>query len=100
VSKGTLDRRIGALQAQIKPRPELPELPEWLSWTTCDELMRLEELYRRAEDAGEDEMSESDQHHVLAVYAAAMARMLDAPAEVRADPAARATPSCSPACGP
>jgi hypothetical protein len=60
-----------------------------MHWVTTSELMRLEELYRRAADAGEDEMSESDQHHAMAVYSAAKARMLDAPPEVRADPAAR-----------
>jgi hypothetical protein len=82
-----LDKRLRALRAQIKPSPE--PVPEWLHWTTCDELMQLEERYRRAADAGEDELSEGDQHHIMAVYSAAMARMLDAPPDVRADPAAR-----------
>jgi hypothetical protein len=83
------DRRLATLEARIQPRREPFDIPEWVHWATCDELMRLEALYRRAADAGEDEMSESDQHHAMAVYSAAMARMLDAPPEVRADPEAR-----------
>jgi hypothetical protein len=86
VSWVTLGKRVGILQAQIKPRPEPVDIPEWVHWTTCDELMRLEELYRRAED---DEMSEADQHRAAAIYETSCARMLDAPPEVRADPEAR-----------
>jgi hypothetical protein len=89
VSKGTLDKRLDALQARIAPRSSMPAIPEWLHWTTTGELMRLEELYRAAEVADLPELSESDQHHAMAVYSAAMARMLDAPPEVRADPEAR-----------
>jgi hypothetical protein len=88
--KTTLEKRLTAIGvAAAGGHPQLIKIPEWLSWATSGELMQLEECYRRAEEAGEDGPGEIDQHRMMAIYSAAMARMLDAPPEARADPAAR-----------
>ena len=72
--KTTLEKRLAAIEgAAAGAHPQLIEIPEWLNWATCDELTRLEQVFRDAAAAMSDELGEADQHRVMAEAAAVSA---------------------------
>jgi hypothetical protein len=84
-----LEKRLDVLQAQAAPRQARPEIPEWMHWLTYAELDELETIIRIADVANAAELDERSCHRVWTLYSAAKVRILDAPLEVRAAPAAR-----------
>jgi hypothetical protein len=78
--RSAFERRLAGIEAALDalaPRPSeydrfIAENP-WIAWMSTDELLELEELYRRAEDG---EATAADGEHALAIMHASKARML------------------------
>jgi len=87
-----LERRLAEITAaldEIAPRPPHHEGPAWLPWCTTAELLKLDLILRRLENERDAEPTDVEQWEAAAIECASIARMLAAPPEVRADPAAR-----------
>jgi hypothetical protein len=77
----TVERRIAGIEAaldELAPKPTAYDkfiaANPWIDWMSCAELSELEEIYRRAEDAGE--ATPADVERALAIVHTSKARML------------------------
>jgi hypothetical protein len=75
------ERRLAGIEAElgaIAPKPDalaaFKAANPWFEWTTCDELIELEQIYRIAEEG--DGMTPADEAKALAIVYASQARML------------------------
>jgi hypothetical protein len=76
-----IERRFAMIEAaldELAPKPsaydEFIAANPWIDWMTCDELSELEQIYRRAEEAGE--AAPADGERALAIMHTSKARML------------------------
>jgi hypothetical protein len=80
----TIERRLLEAEAavdRIAPKADPTEAQiraenPWIRWLTCDELTRLEAIYRGAEDARRDGLNEAEEAEALSIAHAAEARRL------------------------
>jgi hypothetical protein len=87
----TFERRLAALEAAIAPEPpsacaRFVEQNPWFEWLSFDELLELDEIYRHADDDG-DQMPPADQARAMSImYEAEGRRLSGAPKDIDLPP--------------